>query len=616
MTFLEAAIEILKRERQPLHFKKLTQLAIERNLLTVIGRTPEITMQQRLNDALKKDDPGLILTREKPGVFGLRYYPPPEPKGAKGASEPKGAKERQQAASREEVAPAKSSARSADRGASPAAAASADGQRRRRRGTRGRRRGGEEESATPPDAAAIARRGTMPVPEESDEADEAAPAADAAEASPVESETTLALQEAERVSPDMSAEETESSEEFAGPAAEPDREMVGEEASAAEVSPMGDEVLWSRAGEAEPEPEEPPVESEESVERPEASLPAPRPGGETMSMFRGEGRGERPRPGFEGKGRHSAGSQHQRGRDRPRPDSATAGPGQRHAPQGRSPIEGRAEGRTEGRTEARIEPPRGDRPAARAGVVESVIEVLRSGDGRPWHIRQIVDLAIKRRLLRGNPPELWRSVGLALLADQRAREAAGLRPRVRSTGGGHYVLSDLKLEGELNEQERTLAAATARLSGASRMSLRRRLAHLAPPAFESFGRLLLDRMGITDAEPIKRGDGVAYYGGTRMVTGGQRHKVLIALRPGEGEFGRRAVTELLAGLKARGFDDGLLLAAGPAAADVSLDRNPGPLEIYDGEGLVELCARHDLGILRRAVVVDLLDVELLGELET
>jgi hypothetical protein len=249
-------------------------------------------------------------------------------------------------------------------------------------------------------------------------------------------------------------------------------------------------------------------------------------------------------------------------------------------------------------------------------VVEAVIEVLRSGDGRPWHIRQIVDLAIKRRLLRGNPPELWRSVSLALLADQRAREAAGLRPRVRSTGGGHYVLSDLKLEGELNEQERTLAAATARLSGASRVALRRRLAHLAPPAFESFGRLLLERMGISDAEPIKRGDDVAYYGGTRMVAGGQRRKVLIALRPSEGEFGRRAVTELLTGLKARGFDYGLLLAAGPAAADVSLDRNPGPLEIYDGEGLVELCARHDLGILRRAVVVDLLDVELLGELET
>lgn len=609
MTFLEAAIEILKRERQPLHYKKLTQLAIERNLLTVIGRTPEITMQQRLNDALKKHDPGLILTREKPGVFGLRYYPPPEPKGTKAASEPKGPKERSQAAAGADGSTARSTARStgrsADHGAAPSGATSSDGQRRRRRGTRGRRRGGEEDSVTPPDAAAIARRGTVPVPEENDEAEESVEVSEVAAAEP---EAMPAPHNAESEEPEAPPEELGRPQEFVEAPLEPAQEVAGEEAAAEEASPVEDEALLSPADESEPEAGGP----EEGAEQREESFLSPALGVEPR--FRAEGRGERPRPAFESKGRPPSGPQHQRGRDRPRPDSAMgppgAGHGQRHAVQGRSHLEGRPN------LEGRPEPPRGDRPASRAGVVETVIEVLRSGDGRPWHIRQIVDLAIKRRLLRGNPPELWRSVSLALLADQRAREAAGLRPRVRSTGGGHYVLSDLKLEGELNEQERTLAAATARLSGASRAALQRRLAHLAPSAFESFGRLLLERMGIADAEPIKRGDGVAYYGGTRMVAGGQRRKVLIALRPGEGEFGRRAVTELLTGLKARGFDDGLLLAAGPTAADASPDRNAGPLEIYDGEGLVELCTKHDLGILRRAVVVDLLDVELLGELET
>ncbi|HEX2569894.1 MAG TPA: HTH domain-containing protein, partial [Polyangia bacterium] len=576
MTFLEAAIEILKRERQPLHFKKLTQLAIERNLLTVIGRTPEITMQQRLNDALKKHDPGLLLTREKPGVFGLRYYPPPEPRGAKAeprgtkaeprgtkaAPESKGSRERHAAAG-EEASPARGAGRSAEHGAASSAAAS-DG-RRRRRGARGRRRGGEEESATP-DAAAIARRGAVHAPEESDEAEETALSAEAEEASPIESEAAPALGEDEQDEQEAPAEGPGEHEEIAVDALEPAAEMTSEDALAAEGATAEEDAFLSRADESAAEEEEEEEAEEEEAEeettrREEPLATASSPG---IEPARSEGRGDVQRPSFDARGRHPGGPQHQRGRDRQRPDHAAthpgAGPGQRNAVQGRPGAE------------ARTEPPRGERPAARGGVVESVIEVLRSGDGRPWHIRQIVDLAIKRRLLRGNPPELWRSVSLALLADQRAREAAGLRPRVRSTGGGHYVLADLKLEGELNDQERTLAVATARLSGASRVALRRRLAHLAPPAFESFGRLLLERMGFSDAEPIKRGDGVAYYGGTRMVGGGQRRKVLIALRPGEGEFGRRAVTELLTGLKARGFDYGLLLAAGPAAADVSLDR--------------------------------------------
>src|ERR1039458_6467786 len=40
MTFLEAALEILKRERKPLHYKELTEKAMERKLLTFVGRTP------------------------------------------------------------------------------------------------------------------------------------------------------------------------------------------------------------------------------------------------------------------------------------------------------------------------------------------------------------------------------------------------------------------------------------------------------------------------------------------------------------------------------------------------------------------------------------------------
>src|ERR1700690_1448426 len=94
MTFLEAALEILKRERRPLHFKELTQKALERKLLTFVGRTPEVTMQTQLTGAVKKA-PGSPFVRVKPGVFGLLRYPemPPEveaePKARAGADAPK-----------------------------------------------------------------------------------------------------------------------------------------------------------------------------------------------------------------------------------------------------------------------------------------------------------------------------------------------------------------------------------------------------------------------------------------------------------------------------------------------------------------------------------------------
>ena len=122
MTFLEAALEILKRERRPFHFKELTEKATERKLLTFVGRTPEVTMQTQLTAAVKKA-PGSPFVRVKPGVFGLLRYPeaPVEP-------------EREPEAEAAPEKPQESDSR-------PAEGGEVRGGRRRRRGGRGRRRG-------------------------------------------------------------------------------------------------------------------------------------------------------------------------------------------------------------------------------------------------------------------------------------------------------------------------------------------------------------------------------------------------------------------------------------------------------------------------------------------
>ena len=74
MTFTEAAVEVLRLVGKPLHYKKITELAIERNLLSHVGKTPEVTMSSRLATLVKRDRGEAPLIKVKPGVFGLREF--------------------------------------------------------------------------------------------------------------------------------------------------------------------------------------------------------------------------------------------------------------------------------------------------------------------------------------------------------------------------------------------------------------------------------------------------------------------------------------------------------------------------------------------------------------
>ena len=133
MTFLEAALEILRLEGKPLHYKELTERVIGKKLLTFVGRTPEVTMQTQLTAAVKKA-PGNPFVRVKPGIFGLLRYPEvsPEERAAAAAAAKPAEEPPKRARAEDESAPA------GDRG--PAAA---PGRPRPRRSTRRRTRRGE-----------------------------------------------------------------------------------------------------------------------------------------------------------------------------------------------------------------------------------------------------------------------------------------------------------------------------------------------------------------------------------------------------------------------------------------------------------------------------------------
>ena len=74
MTFVEAAAEVLRLAGKPLHYKEITDVAVEKGLLSHVGKSPEVTMGARLAALLKKDDPETTLIRVRPGVFGLKNY--------------------------------------------------------------------------------------------------------------------------------------------------------------------------------------------------------------------------------------------------------------------------------------------------------------------------------------------------------------------------------------------------------------------------------------------------------------------------------------------------------------------------------------------------------------
>src|SRR5262245_48803490 len=134
MTFLEAALDLLRREGKPLHYKELTERALGKKLLTFVGRTPEVTMQTQLTAAVKKA-PGNPFVRVKPGVFGLLRYPElsAEEKDDKDEKDEKPARETKD----------RKDAKAADGGARGEGAR----RRRRRRGGRGRGRGEEQPGA-------------------------------------------------------------------------------------------------------------------------------------------------------------------------------------------------------------------------------------------------------------------------------------------------------------------------------------------------------------------------------------------------------------------------------------------------------------------------------------
>ena len=75
MTFTEAAVDVLRREGKPLHFRKIAEIAIRENLLDHVGKIPEETMADQLaaHCRLPRHERAIVVVQH--GTFALAVKP-------------------------------------------------------------------------------------------------------------------------------------------------------------------------------------------------------------------------------------------------------------------------------------------------------------------------------------------------------------------------------------------------------------------------------------------------------------------------------------------------------------------------------------------------------------
>jgi hypothetical protein len=673
MTFLEAALEILKRERKPLHYKDITTKAMDKKLLTFVGRTPEVTMQTQLTAAVKKT-PGNPFVRVKPGTFGLLRYPeapasPPPEEAVQDKSED-----------------------TADEAAAGAGGAEARARRRRRggRGRGGRREEGREGATEVTAATARAQEDSMSENDDNDTSDSGEDqepeiggklSAEARAAALAESGVLEALGDDQEDDAQEDDDEDDMEDDTSGAAGDEAEEGEGE----GEEGDEDDEDEDDEDDDDEDEDDEEDDADEEEARPANGTSAAPSvnaaagkrshrsseqraqggggagvgvdsdadqegddageglgagmggEGGGTSLSAGGEqlGEGAQRAPGaFD----DSAGGRRRRRRRRRRgggPGEAGFGGGPEDSGNGNGNGNGgpRAEG-AEAIAEGSEGAPLGAAPAAEGAPasfegadssagrrimspVDAAIEILRGqAPGRGMHVRQLADAATRRRLVHGEANEAWRVMRAALAAEPRERLRAGQRPRVRAAGSGLFALSRRPPDLDLERAEHVFGEARRALRERTLAGLEQRLVELAPSGFEAIARVLLQREGFGPATFVKRVEGTVYLEALRG-RGIRPSRTLIALRPGGAAAGRRAIGELRAGIRARNQDEGVLLLGARLAEDgIAEWKQPGPpIEVADGAALAETCLRHGVGVINTMVSVDFVDADFFAELQ-
>ncbi|WP_437791003.1 HTH domain-containing protein [Sorangium sp. So ce693] len=635
MTFTDAAAEVLRLIGRPLHYKEITDIAIEKNLLSHVGKSPEVTMGARLAATLKKDTADNPLVRVKPGVFALREW---DEKTIKSGLDGKKAK----------------------RGGKPEAAKARK----------------DEEQPTLFDAGAD--------DDAAEESELGAPAELEVESGAVEVEGGAA-NEAAQAAPAIDDED------------EDDEDVVAGATSAAGLN--GVDIAAAREPVPPPTPSSPRAASayvdEEEGELDDAEPPGPdeamraeavagaaelfdEEDDDDQPILGGEDRAAPGSSGEQGEGRRRR-RRRRRGRGTAEANPSTGGlPSYVATPVFEARRENGREPPRSDRTERFDRPERGERTdrAERTDRTERTDRVERTdraeridradrpdsfgaepvyrgpqvieltgGEGHALDdlagrdladavagilstfdrnagavsLRQIAETAQRRGRLAGDVQLVQSQVAAAVRADNARRTAAGQRPRFRFAGG-RIALTDWLLPGDLARLEQEALAAVERYRDAARRAFVRKLSELPGHAFVEICVLALERIGIGQLRAVRRAGapgGESHFSGA-LRTAGDEIKLALVIRRDGREVGRERVTELRGSLHHYGpATAGWILTAGQmlsGAREEAAIVGTAPISLFDGLAVARLCEDNDVAVLRARLPVAIPDVDLLEAL--
>jgi hypothetical protein len=571
MTFIEAAAEVLRKAGKPLHYKEITELAIAGNLLSHVGKTPEVTMSHRLTSAIKKNDKEVPITKIRPGVFALREWE--EKKGKKGAAAAASEPATDEAENDGGVEVNALEIEAALRGAaSEAAAERADDD------------DDDDDAGTQP--------ATVVSGEDALRADLAASGADLFDDEDDDDQPILGG--GTQSQPGAPAAQGE------GGRRRRRRRRRGRGGSA-----QGELPGAGFSGAAGERP---------AGERPAGDRPAgDRPAGDRPASERGE-RGER--------GDRERSSQ-------PRLDAAPQGNTlDGESAEGRDLAASRPVVRDRQQIMASGQPTGIDVPLGEGeelvgrDLADAAAVVLSSFDRNagPAPIRTVADALIRRGRLQGDPALAVAQTGASIRADNLRRTAAGQRARFRFASSGRVALTDWSLGGELPRLEQDVLAAVERYREASRRALLRRLQELPGHALIELILLTLERAGMTNLRPVRRSGspgGEAHFSATHK-TGGDAIPTAIVVRKDGREIGRERVTDLRGALHHYGpATIGWLLTTGQVLSGAREEAAaPGapPVALFDGIALCKLLEDIEVGIVKTRFAIAIPDMELLEAL--
>lgn len=229
-------------------------------------------------------------------------------------------------------------------------------------------------------------------------------------------------------------------------------------------------------------------------------------------------------------------------------------------------------------------------------------KVLRgSGNRKPMHYRDILDIAIQKGLIltKGLTPET--TLTAVIGSENRRRLRRGEEPRFVVYGKGLYGLSEWEAKGLLRDiQKRNIEI---------KQKLRKMVMKISPERFEELTGQLLAEIGFENVEVTNRsGDGGIDVKGELIVGGVIKTKMAVQVKRWTHNVHPQVVTQLRGSLGPH--EQGLIITTSDfsvGAVQEASDPYKAPIALMNSKELVELMAEYQVGIKKTEISVLELD---------